>query len=58
MTKKEEEKQHSLEMHLPLIRSLFADKNTKVTIVPVIVGVIDEKLAEQYGKRFANYMDD
>jgi predicted class III extradiol MEMO1 family dioxygenase len=44
-------------MHMPLIRKVFSDK-TKVKVVPIIVGVIDEKLAEEYGKRFAQYFDD
>ena len=44
-------------MHLPLIRRSFKQKSN-VTIVPVIVGVIDEKLAEEYGKRFSKYFDD
>lgn len=44
-------------MHMPLIKRLFEDNN-KVKVVPIIVGVIDDKLAEEYGKRFASYFDD
>jgi len=44
-------------MHMPLIKRLFEDNN-KVKVVPIIVGVIDDKLAEEYGKRFAPYFDD
>ena len=40
---------------MPLIKRIFKN-NAKV--IPITVGVLDEKLAEEYGKRFAKYFDD
>ena len=42
LTKKEEENEHSLEMHMPYIYKVFGNK---VNIIPIIVGVNDNKKA-------------
>ena len=41
-------------MHMPYIYKVFGNK---VSIIPIIVGVTDNKKAEEYGKIFAPYFD-
>ena len=42
-------------MHLPFIQKALG---SKVKIVPIMTGPINEVMAEQYGKIFAPYFDD
>lgn len=45
-TKKDEEKEHSLEMHMPFIRKVFGEN---ISVVPIIVGQMRGKMLEDYG---------
>lgn len=54
LDKKAEEKEHSIEMHLPLIRKVFLGLQVKV--VPVMVGDLDLELAGRYGREFQRYL--
>jgi AmmeMemoRadiSam system protein B len=56
LKKDEEEKEHSLEMHLPLIKSVFGDN--PFTLVPIMVGGIDVTLEDYFGKIFSEYFKD
>lgn len=51
-----EEKEHSLEMHLPYIRKIFGDRSIK--LVPIMVGAVDNDQEKYYGKLLAKYFDD
>ena len=51
----DEEEEHSIEMHLPyIVRAL----GKEVKIVPIMVGPVDEKMSDNYGKIFSKYFDD
>jgi len=54
--KEVEEEEHSLEMHLPYIKKAFEGRDIK--LVPIMVGSIDAKMEEYYGKLLAKYFDD
>ena len=56
LNKKVEEKEHSIEMHLPLIRKVFLGK--EVRVVPVMVGDLDVELAARYGREFQKYLNE
>eukprot|EP00128_Syssomonas_multiformis_P002400 Colp12_sorted_trinity150504_noHs@1772 len=55
-TKAADEAEHSLEMHLPYIRKVFAGK--PVSIVPIVVGSISSEKEKVYGQILAPYLDD
>jgi len=55
-SKSVEEKEHSLEMHLPYIKKVFGDQ--KIKLVPIMVGMIDPDQEKYYGKLLAKYFDD
>ena len=42
LPKKDEENEHSLEMHMPYIFKVFGEG---VSVIPIMVGVTDEKYA-------------
>ncbi|KAJ7631041.1 MEMO1 family [Roridomyces roridus] len=52
---KADEDEHSLEMHLPYIRKIFAGRDD-VSIVPIMVGAIDKAAEAQYGQLLAPYL--
>jgi AmmeMemoRadiSam system protein B len=54
LTKKEEEIEHSLEMHLPYIKKVFGDK--EITLVPIMVGNLSNEAEQIFGKVFAEYV--
>jgi MEMO1 family protein len=56
LKKKDEEKEHSLEMHLPYIRKVFQEK--EIGLVPIMVGDVDLKSVREYGRIFARYLAD
>ena len=67
--KKDEEDEHSLEMHLPYIRQAFEGYETFFTckrncyrraikLVPIMVGSLDTSLEKYYGEILAKYFDD
>lgn len=56
LKKEDEEKEHSLEMHLPLIKNVFGDN--QFTLIPIMVGGIDVNLEEYFGKILSDYLKD
>ncbi|KAH9175276.1 UPF0103-domain-containing protein [Lactarius sanguifluus] len=49
-----DEDEHSIEMHLPYIRKVFEGKD--ISIVPILVGAIDEKKEAAFGRILAPYL--
>ncbi|KAI9453996.1 UPF0103-domain-containing protein [Russula earlei] len=49
-----DEDEHSIEMHLPYVRKIFEGK--EISIVPVLVGAIDKKKEETFGRILAPYL--
>lgn len=56
MKKKDEENEHSLEMHLPYIKKLLGNSDFK--LVPVMVGNTSYKNEEYYAEIFKKYFED
>jgi len=52
--KEDEEQEHSLEMHLPYIKYIFGEQDIK--LLPIMVGSLNQKSAEYFGKIFAEYL--
>mmetsp|Transcript_18957 Transcript_18957/g.34334 ORF Transcript_18957/g.34334 Transcript_18957/m.34334 type:complete len:291 (-) Transcript_18957:1322-2194(-) len=55
-TVKIEEKEHSLEMHLPYIRKVFADHDFK--LVPIIIGATEPDQERKLGQVLAPFFED
>jgi len=55
LTIKDDEAEHSIEMHLPYVRKIFAGQD--ITVVPIIVGAISQQLEATYGTLLAPYLD-
>ncbi|OMJ86007.1 hypothetical protein SteCoe_12575 [Stentor coeruleus] len=53
LKKRDEEKEHSLEMHLPYLRKIFGNKQFQ--LVPIMVGDINVQTAKEYGRILAGY---
>lgn len=51
-----DEDEHSLEMHLPYIKKIFGDHPFK--LVPIVVGSIDHKKEQKFGKILSEYVED
>lgn len=49
-----DEKEHSIELHLPFIAQVMGDR--PFTIVPILVGALSEQSEVQYGEIFAPYL--
>ena len=56
MTKKQDEQEHSLEMHLPFIARVF--KGHTVKLVPILVGNLTKAKEKEYGKILAPFFED
>jgi len=56
MTKKQDEQEHSLEMHLPFLSKVFQGHN--VNLVPILVGNLTKAKEQEYGQILAPYLDD
>lgn len=56
VSKKADEDEHSLEMHLPYIKHMMGDR--EFTLVPIMVGSLMENPASEYAKIFSEYFDD
>lgn len=56
MNQKIDEKEHSLEMHIPFIKKVFGDHPMKM--VPIMVGNLSAKSEQAYGKKLAPYLQD
>lgn len=55
-SKKDDEEEHSLEMHAPFIKKVFGDHEFK--LVPIVVGSINHSKEEHYGRLLAPYFQD
>ncbi|EFI28622.1 hypothetical protein CC1G_13648 [Coprinopsis cinerea okayama7 len=55
MSRKADEDEHSLEMHLPYIRKIFQGKDIK--IVPIVVGSINQRQEAEFGALLAPYLE-
>ncbi|XP_071962258.1 protein MEMO1-like [Antedon mediterranea] len=53
-----DEAEHSIEMHLPYIAKVMESKRDMFTIVPVLVGSLDWKNEQRYGRLFSQYLED
>jgi len=51
-----DEREHSLEMHLPYIMQIMAGR--QFTLVPIMVGALSESSEARYGKLLAPYLAD
>lgn len=51
-----DEREHSLEMHLPYIAQVMAGR--EYTLVPIMVGALSEQAEARYGKLLAPYLAD
>ncbi|KAF2071349.1 hypothetical protein CYY_007327 [Polysphondylium violaceum] len=56
-TKKTDEDEHSIEMHLPYIAKVAENILDNITIVPIMVGNLNTELEENYGTLLAPYFD-
>ncbi|CAG8485383.1 14347_t:CDS:2 [Acaulospora colombiana] len=54
----DEEKEHSIEMHLPYIYKILEKKIDSIKIVPVLVGSLSPSDEVLYGKLFSPYLAD
>lgn len=57
MTKKTDEAEHSLEMHLPFLYKIFAS-NPDFKLVPIMVGNLNVKSEKEFGKKLASLIHD
>eukprot|EP00826_Nyctotherus_ovalis_P043349 TRINITY_DN4555_c0_g2_i3.p1 TRINITY_DN4555_c0_g2~~TRINITY_DN4555_c0_g2_i3.p1 ORF type:complete len:296 (+),score=83.20 TRINITY_DN4555_c0_g2_i3:181-1068(+) len=51
-----DEREHSLEMHMPLLKHVFGER--KVLLVPIMVGSISKEQEKEYGEVLAEFMKD
>lgn len=58
MSQETDENEHSIEMQLPYIAKIMENHRDQFTIVPVLVGSLDSRAADKYGKMFAPYLND
>lgn len=49
-----DEKEHSLEMHIPFIKKIFGDHAFK--LVPIMVGNLNAKSEQAIGQKLAPYL--
>ncbi|XP_061415412.1 protein MEMO1 [Lethenteron reissneri] len=53
-----DEDEHSIEMQLPYIAKVMESRRDDFTIVPVLVGSLNESRECEYGRLFSKYLDD
>jgi AmmeMemoRadiSam system protein B len=56
LKKNQEEKEHSLEMHLPFIKKIFGENPFK--LIPLMIGNINSNQQDYYGKVLSEYIKD
>ena len=56
MSKKVDEQEHSLEMHIPYIKKIFDDHPFK--LVPIMIGNLSAAKEKEFGKKLAPYLLD
>lgn len=52
----DDEREHSIEMHLPYLAKIMETHKNEFTVVPVVVGSLNRDDEIRYGKLFANYL--
>jgi len=52
-SKKEDEEEHSLEMHAPYVKKIFGDNEIK--LIPIVIGSISFKKEQEFGKILSPY---
>lgn len=57
MSKKTDEAEHSLEMHIPFIKKMFT-ANPEMKLLPVMVGNLSVKAEKEFGLKLAPYLQD
>lgn len=57
MSKNVDEKEHSLEMHIPYIRKAFEGVDG-LKLVPIMVGNLSKKSEQEFGEKLAPYLKD
>ncbi|KAI9323860.1 MEMO1 family [Dichotomocladium elegans] len=58
MSRKVDEDEHSIEMHLPYTAKIFEKKLDQIKIIPIMVGAIDDDKEQLYGKLLSKYLAD
>ena len=58
LTVKQDEEEHSLELHLPFIAKVMENYADQYTIVPIVVGHLSAKHEEIYGELLSSYFHD
>lgn len=54
LTLNDDEAEHSVEMHLPYVRKIFAGQD--IMIVPIVVGTLSQRLEATFGSLLAPYL--
>jgi len=57
MSKKVDEAEHSLEMHIPYIKKVFEEQKD-VVLLPIMVGNLKPKTEQEFGKKLAPFLLD
>lgn len=52
----DDEREHSIEMHLPYVAKVMEGRKNRFTVVPVVVGSLSRDAEIRYGKIFAKYL--
>lgn len=55
----DDEREHSIEMHLPYLAKVMMDggrKNDEFTVIPIVVGSLSRDAEQRYGRIFAKYL--
>ncbi|CAG8479529.1 13693_t:CDS:2 [Ambispora leptoticha] len=58
LAKKEDEAEHSIEMHLPYLYKTFESKINSIKIVPILVGALSTSQEQFYGRLLSRYLAD
>uniref|UniRef100_A0A8C4X279 Protein MEMO1 n=1 Tax=Eptatretus burgeri TaxID=7764 RepID=A0A8C4X279_EPTBU len=53
-----DEEEHSIEMHLPFVAKVMESRRDDFTIVPILVGSLNDSREKEYGKLFSKYLND
>lgn len=54
----DDEREHSIEMHLPYLAKLMEERKDQFTVIPIVVGSLSRDSETRYGRIFANYLPD
>lgn len=56
LTLEDDEREHSIEMHLPYVAKVMEGRRDAFTVVPVVVGSLSREAEVRYGRIFAQYL--